>query len=79
MFSCYNTIAIFFRESCHMLIDHGAKKDILVDFPKSELRAFMGQLPKNKGQHELIEKQYLQSYRNQGRMCKKLLHIMFIK
>ena len=54
-----------FRDATQELIKRGARTEVYCDYVKSEFRAFLGQLPKKKGQHYAFEKQYLQSYKNQ--------------
>ena len=57
-----------FRDATQELIKRGAKTDVYCDYVKSEFRAFLGQLPKKKGQHYASEKQYLRSYKNEHPM-----------
>ena len=43
--------------------------DVLCDYPKSELRAFLAHLPKRKGQHYAFEKQYTLSHKGENPAC----------
>ena len=61
-FDCTEQCSIF-RNAVGELINRGAKTDVMCDYPKSELRAFIGQLPKRRGQHYAFEKQYVQSHK----------------
>lgn len=70
----YNFTHVIFSDATQELIQRGAKAEVYCDYVKSEFRAFLGQLPKKKGQHYEFEKQYLQSYKNQQPMSKILCH-----
>ena len=70
MFLVHITICFYCTERCSNfrnavgeLMNRGAKTDVMCDYPKSELRAFIGQLPKRRGQHYVFEKQYVQSHK----------------
>ena len=64
----FSNSCFIFRNATQELIKRGAKVDVYCDYVKSEFRAFLGQLPKKKGQHYAFEKQYLQSYKNEQPM-----------